>query len=42
MFRTTFPPGEASKTIKQEYVDFQLLKYTKIETSFDFFQNEIL
>lgn len=41
MFRKTFPLGEANKTIKQECIYFQLLRYTKIETTFNNFQGEI-
>lgn len=42
MFRNTFPLGEANETPKQECIHFQLLKYTKIDTTFDIFQSEIL
>ena len=42
MFKNTFPLGVANKTTKQEYIHFQLLKYTQIKTTFDVFQSEIL
>ena len=41
MFKNTFPLGVANKTTRQEYIHFQLLKYTQIKTTFDVFQSEI-
>lgn len=41
MFRNTFPFGKGNKTIKQQYIYLQLLRYTKTEATFNIFQREI-